>query len=317
MSAVEAGPAAPRVHAVVVNWNGGEDTARCLLSLLGQGLPAERLHLVDNGSRDDSLARARAAAPGAQVLALGENTGFGAAANAGAERALAAGADLLLFVNNDALLERGCLERLLEEAERAPEVGLLGPRIVLPGSPSRLWAAGGVLGFGPNLSRLRGGGLPDAPGWQGTVDVDYVPGCVLLARAAAWNATGGFDAAYFAYTEDVDLGLRARALGIGSRVVGSALAVHAASSATGGGYNPRRKFLMGRGAVRFLRIHGGAARWLAWLVCDVLALPLALLAAWPRGEARAVFAKGLGTLDGLLGRSFDPKRLESGHGPAW
>lgn len=317
MSAPGRTSAAPRVHAVVVNWNGGEDTARCLQSLLQQGLPGEHLHLVDNGSRDDSVERARAAVPGLRVLELDENTGFGAAANVGAERALEAGAELLLFVNNDALLERGCLERLLEEATRAPRVGLLGPRIVLPGSPSRLWAAGGVLGFGPNLSRLRGGGLPDAPGWQGTVDVDYVPGCVLLARAEAWRATGGFDAAYFAYTEDVDLGLRARALGIGSRIVGSALAVHAASSATGGGYNPRRKFLMARGAVRFLRTHGGASRWLAWLLCDVLALPLALLAAWPRGEARAVFAKGLGTVDGLLGRSFDPERLEPGRGPAW
>ena len=305
------------VHAIVVNWNGGEDTARCLARLVEQGVAAAHLHLVDNGSTDGSVALARRAVPGLELLELGRNTGFGAAANAGAARALEAGADLLLFVNNDALLERGCLDALLDEAARAPLAGFFGPRVVLPGSPSLLWAAGGVLGFGPNLSRLRGQGLPDAPGWHGTIDVDYVPGCVLLARAEAWRATGGFDDAYFAYTEDVDLGVRAGALGIGSRVVGRALAVHAASSATGGGYNPRRKFLMARGAVRFLRTHGGAARWLAWLVCDVLALPLALLAAWPRGEAGAVFAKALGTLDGLLGRSFDPERLEPGRGPAW
>lgn len=303
------------VHAVVVNWNGGPATVACLDSLVAEGLAASQIHLVDNGSTDGSVRNAQATHPGLEVQRLGENTGFGHAANAGAAAALAAGAESLLFVNNDAVLAPGCLARLLEEAAAAPRVGLLGPRIVLPGWPSRLWAAGGVLGFGPNLSTLRGQGLPDAPTWHRTVDVDYVPGCVLLVRAEVWRATQGFDPAYFAYTEDVDLGLRARELGWGSRIVGAALAVHAASSATGGGYNARRKFLMARGAIPFLRRHGTAQRWLAWLVMDVLALPLAWLVALPRGEGRAVFAKALGTLDGLLGRSFDPRALERAHGP--
>ena len=49
------------VHAIVVNWNGGEDTARCLARLVEQGVAAAHLHLVDNGSTDGSVALARLA----------------------------------------------------------------------------------------------------------------------------------------------------------------------------------------------------------------------------------------------------------------
>ena len=307
----------PKVFGVVVNWNGGRGNLDCLAALTSAGVSAERILFVDNGSRDDSLALVRGQFPEAQILVNPTNLGFGAAANQGARLALEQGAHFVLFVNNDALVDSRCVEQLVQEAGQRNGAGLLGPRIVLPGEPARLWAVGGMLGLHANLSALMGQGEADGPAWQKTKRVDYVPGCVLLARRECLEQIGLFDEGYFAYTEDVDLGVRGEAGGWENCLVGNARAVHRASSATGGGYNPRRKFLMGLGSVRFLRAHGNMTAWAGFWILDVALLPMVWLLALPRGQGRAVCAKGLGILYGLLGKPLDPSKLEEGQGLFW
>lgn len=303
--------------AVVVNWNGGaEPNRRCVASLLEAGLPPERVVFVDNASRDGSREATAAAFPGLTGVANARNEGFGAAANLGARLALEGGAGAVLFLNNDASLAPGCLERLGAVLASSARVGAVGPRVRHTDGPD-LWAAGGVLAFGPNLSVLRGHGELDGERWTETVAVDYVPGCALLARASALEEVGLFDEAYFAYLEDVDLGARLARAGWGQLCVGDALCEHAGSSATGGGYSARRKYLNGLGSWRFLRAHGTPGRWASFWLCDVLPLPLALLAGLPRGRATAVLAKGLGLVHGLRGRVASAETLEPGGTPLW
>ena len=303
--------------AVVVNWNGGaEANRRCVASLLEAGLPAERVVFVDNASSDGSREATAAAFPGLVGVANARNEGFGAAANVGARLALQGGAGAVLFLNNDAALAPGCLARLAAVLAANGRVGAVGPRVRYTGGAD-LWAAGGVLAFGPNLSVLRGHGQADAERWRGTVVVDYVPGCALLVRTAALEEVGLFDEAYFAYLEDVDLGARLAAADWAQLCVGDALCEHAGSSATGGGYTARRKYLNGLGSWRYLRAHGTPARWVSFWLCDVLPLPLALLAGLPRGRATAVLAKGLGLVHGLRGRAASAATREPGGTPLW
>lgn len=306
-----------RVIAVVVNWNGGEANLECFTSLNKAGVSAERTIFVDNGSDDGSLELVRKSVPGLQMIENQFNRGFGAAANQGAEKALEQGAEFVLFLNNDALLDSDCVQQLLAEADRRGAAGLLGPRVVLPGSPERLWAAGGKLDHRQNLSSLMGQGQLDGPEWQGVHPVDYVPGCVLLARRQCLEETGLFDEAFFAYTEDLDLGVRAAAAGWECCLVGTARAVHRPSSATGGGYNPRRKYLMGLGSLRFLRTHGSLAAWAGFLLWDVALLPVVWLLALRRGQGRAVCAKGLGIGQGFFGLALNPAKLKKGAGLFW
>ena len=54
----------PRVCIIILNWNGGEDTIRCLESLRSISYPNYNVIVVDNDSQDDSLARIRAYAIG-------------------------------------------------------------------------------------------------------------------------------------------------------------------------------------------------------------------------------------------------------------
>ena len=229
---------------VVVNWNGGDANQACLRSVAAEGVPPARVVFVDNASTDGSDRRVAEKHPGIALLRNQRNEGFGHGANRGIRHALEHGAERVFVLNNDATLAPGCLALLEAELARAPQVGIVGPRICLAGEPETLWCAGGRLTFRQNLSTLIGFHEPDGPRFRGTADVDYVTGCAMLVRREVFERAGLFDGAYFAYHEDVELCASAREAGFASRVVGEALALHDAHTSTGGGYNPRRKYMM-------------------------------------------------------------------------
>ncbi|MEO6710611.1 MAG: glycosyltransferase family 2 protein [Planctomycetota bacterium] len=304
-----------RITAVVVNWNGGAANVACLAVL--QGAALAQIVFVDNASSDGSLELVRESFPCVEILRNDANLGFGEASNLGAKRAVELGCDALLFVNNDVLLRPNELEKLVRELERDPSLGFVGPRVLDARDPTRIWAAGGKLSWRQNLTTLIGQGEPDGQRFHATRDVDYVVGCALLARREAFENASGFDGRYFAYSEDVDLALRAKRLGGGSRVVGEACALHLPSSSTGGGYNPRRKYMMGVNSIWFLREHAKPRHWISFFVFDVASLPFVGLLELSRGRGRAVLAKALGIFHGLRGRRVDARALEAGGTFLW
>ncbi|MDP6955331.1 MAG: glycosyltransferase family 2 protein, partial [Planctomycetota bacterium] len=249
------------VHAVIANWNGGEDNLTCLASLVAAGLAEENIIFVDNGSTDGSLERVQAVHPGLRLIKNGENRGFGEAANQGAGLALELGAREVFFVNNDVELLPGALVALVDELRREAQLGIVGPRILWRSDPKRLWCAGGMLTWRQNLSTLLGFNQADGPAWRARRKVDYVAGCAMLVERRVFDQVGFFDATYFAYTEDVDLCMRARWQGFDVICLGEVAVLHESSSSTGGGYNPRRKYMMGLNSVRFLKNHGNASHW--------------------------------------------------------
>jgi GT2 family glycosyltransferase len=305
------------IFAVVANWNGGAENLECLRSLAAQGLSEAQIVFVDNGSQDGSLALVRERHPGLRLIENRTNLGFGEAANQGAVRALDLGARAVFFVNNDAVLPPGTLARLAAELDARPKAGIVGPRVLYKADPARIWCAGGLLTWRENLSTLRGHLEPDAPQWRETREVDYVPGCALLARKELLAQVGMFDPQYFAYMEDVDLCLRAQRAGFEVWLVGDAAVLHATSQATGGGYNPRRKYMMGVNSIWFLRRHASASGWLRFLVFDVASLPFLWFAGVFRGRGKAVAAKALGILDGLRGKRVTAEAIREGAGWLW
>lgn len=305
-----------RIFAVVVNWNGGVENLRCLESLRAQGATLERVLFVDNASSDGSCEQVRRTFPDVEVIQSGANLGYGGGNNLGFERALAAGAEAVLVVNNDVTMDPGVLAALARGLEE-PGVGCVGPRVVFRDDPRRLWAAGGALTWRENLTTLRGFGSFDGPRWRVDVDVDYLPGCAMLVRREVLAATRGFDDRYFAYSEDVDFGLRALRAGFRSRCLGSVRAFHAPSSSTGGGYNPRRKYMMAVNSIWFLREHGGAREWCKFFLYDVLTLPVAWVDGWFRGTERAVLAKALGLWHGWRGKRVTAECVRPGGTFLW
>jgi hypothetical protein len=300
--------APPRVAVVVLNYHGGEDVLRCVEAIIRGSAPAHVI-VSDNGSTDGSADRIEGRFPDAEVLRNGKNLGYCEGNNVGIRRALERGARSVLLLNDDAFVLEGALSRMLETLEGSPEVGIVGPRIVFDHDPDLVWAAGGAAGFAPNVLSLRGhltrgedlASLPEK--------VDFVPGCALLVKAEVLREVGLLDPVFFAYFEDADFCYRARKAGHGVVYEPRAIVRHRVSASTGGGLSPTRKYLMGLNSWIFLRRHGTFSLWAAWLVFDVILLPVALLHGVLRGRGRAALAKARGILHGVLGRTADASSL--------
>ena len=305
------------VAAVIVNWNGGEENLDCVRSLLDSGLPAERIVFVDNASTDGSLEAVQSAHPDLTFLVNATNLGYGHGTNMGIAHGLRAGVDAVFLVNNDLTVPEGCLARLVRELESADDIGAAGPRVLYKRRPDTVWAAGGLLTFRQNLTTLVGHQQPDGPEFQHNVDVDYVPGCAMLVRAEVFERAGMLDGSYFAYHEDVDFCMNITGAGYRVRMVGEVSALHTTSAATGGGYSPRRKYMMGVNTIWFLRRHGTPMRWARFFVYDVLSLPVVWLVGLFRGHSRGALAKGLGMWHGALGRRVTAESVQPGASRLW
>ncbi|HAC81437.1 MAG TPA: hypothetical protein DCG06_14150 [Deltaproteobacteria bacterium] len=118
----------PKISIIIVTWNNLGFTRQCLDSLRANtSWPCWEAILVDNGSTDETPAYLEEQAAGEPRITLvlnKENRGFAAANNQGLARA---SGDFLVLLNNDTVLPRGWLSRLIHNLEADPEIGLIGP----------------------------------------------------------------------------------------------------------------------------------------------------------------------------------------------
>ena len=189
--------------AVVLNWNGPDDTIRCVRSIRDSGSTNLDVVVVDNASTDDSVARIRADLRGVPLLQRESNGGYAAGNNDGIRYALAHGADFVLVLNNDVVVTRGFLEPMLAEARRDPTIGVVTCDARFESDHDRSYPTGG------RLSLWRGAGVAMPRALRGELRfVDFVSGCILLVRRAVFEKVGFFDESFFMYFEDVDFSRR-------------------------------------------------------------------------------------------------------------
>ena len=119
---------------MVVNYNGGPLTVRCLRSVLASDWPRSRLRvvLVDNASDDGVAAQVRAELPDVTVVESGTNLGFGGGCNLGIRSA--GPADYVALLNNDAAVDPGWLRPLTDALERDAGLGAACPKILFSGA---------------------------------------------------------------------------------------------------------------------------------------------------------------------------------------
>jgi N-acetylglucosaminyl-diphospho-decaprenol L-rhamnosyltransferase len=201
---------------VVVVLHNSAGPLRALLDSLPLLPDPPQLIVVDSGSRDQGAELARAA--GAEVVELRANAGFGAANNAGVERARHA---VCVLLNPDCELLDAALDRLAGAAAAGPEC-LWVPRLLdrdgsvqrsahpLPGTVGALLPALVHPRALPRALRERAepyrAERPRTVGWA-------IAACVA-ARTDVLRRLGPFDPGQFLFFEDMDLCLRARAAGI-------------------------------------------------------------------------------------------------------
>ena len=199
---------APRVFAIILNWNDFDDTYECVNSLRTVDYPRLDIVLVDNNSSDGSAAKLREAFPSLPLIVSPHNSGYAAGNNAGILFALEQGAEYVLILNNDVVVDKDFLFPLLELMQQDSRIGVASGKIFYYGNRERVFYAAG------RFSKLFCTGLNFPRDFLLTVDidsssfVDYVCGCMLLVRREVFVDLGLFDERFFMYFEDIEFSRR-------------------------------------------------------------------------------------------------------------
>ncbi|HVC85849.1 MAG TPA: glycosyltransferase family 2 protein [Gaiellaceae bacterium] len=279
--------------AVVLNWNGGDDTPAALASL--DGCPAI---CVDNGSTDGSDRAVEEHFPGVELIRTGANLGYAGGNNVGIRRALERGADWVLLLNNDAVAEPGLYDALALAASARPDAGLLACTIVDERGAVQYAGASFNARFGYS-GRVRT--VPP----RGPADVGRADGAALAVSRAAVERAGYLDERLFLYVEDVDWSLRIRAAGFAVVVVPGALVRHQGSAASGGSASTVNLYYDTRNTIVVAEQHAPLPRGLRALRRGiVVGAHLAQAASHPAraAAARAVLAGWRDARAGRLGQ---------------
>ena len=206
----------PLIHIIVLNWNGYNDTVECLESLQKVNYPDYKIILIDNGSRDGSVQKLKerfGKDEKIKIIANEENLGFAGGNNVGIEYAMEKGADAVLLINNDTIVDENFLVELVKAAEENKRAGVLGSKIYYESDPKRIWSAGG------KVNRLLTKGVHigydeiDERQYDEIKKCDYLTGCCLLVKKEVVKKIGVLADDYFLYYEDTDYCLRARKAG--------------------------------------------------------------------------------------------------------
>lgn len=302
-------PAGPRLVVVTLNWNGADDTIACLESIEACRSDSIEVIVVDNGSDDDDVMRVVQATFSKRWVTLvrnPENLGFTGGSNVGIAIALERGAAAVMLLNNDARVEPGAFEVLLDHLDENPEAGLVSP-LILDEFGERIWAAGGVRARREVVCRLGAARRPVADAPAQPFPAYALIGCAIVVRAAVLRSVGFLDNDYFAYLEDVDYSVRARKGGWRLDVVPAARVRHRVSGASGGGYTPMRSYLLGRGTALFIRKQANLDQRAGFAIAAPIGLIAALVRETLRGNGPSVVAKMRGYVDGILAREVDPR----------
>ncbi|MDG6095727.1 glycosyltransferase [Acetobacter sp. AN02] len=193
----------PKVTVVIVVYNNFSMTLNSLFSLRSSYDDEMQVIIVDSGSSDETL-NIEKYFYGLDVLRFDGNIGFLRGCNAAIPHILS---PFTVFLNNDAEIQFGAIDKALSRAQKYPETGAIGAKLVrtngmLQEAGSVIWRDGSVVGY------LRGQS-PDVPEANFVRKVDFCSGAFLFVRTSLLRQLNGFREDYIpAYYEETDLCVR-------------------------------------------------------------------------------------------------------------
>lgn len=235
----------PRVSVVLVNYKGIDDTIAAISAIRGLNFPesACEVVVVDNASGDGSVERLRELGSSIVLVEQSENVGFAAGCNAGVR---VSSGEIVAFLNNDARPDANWITAALAAFEE-PNIGAVASRVLNEDGTTVDFVDAALTWFGKGYKpfvgeRARGLGLE-------AKDLLFATGAAMFVRRSVFDEVGGFDASYFMFYEDVDLGWRINLRGYRVRYVPTSIAFHRHHGSAGKFAPYREEYFLERNAL--------------------------------------------------------------------
>ncbi len=224
-----------KVSVIIPNLNGRDFLEKCLGSFAGVSFDETEIIVVDNASTDDSVAWIKQYHPNVRIVENRENLGFAPAVNIGIR---ASEAEYVLLLNNDTEILPGFIEALVGAMDEDRKIFGASAMMLKYDDRTLIDDAGDLYTvFG--LAFQRGNGKASAKYAKKTY-VTAPCGGACIYRRSVLNEIGLLDDEFFAYREDLDLGIRAKLAGYKNVYVPEARVIHygsGTSNKTGKRYN--------------------------------------------------------------------------------
>jgi GT2 family glycosyltransferase len=229
------------IFVVILNWNGKDYILDCLESVqklepvclsARQGSWRLEIITVDNGSTDGSLELVQSAKCKVQsdrskftIIENKENLGITGGNNVGIKYAMENGADYIMLLNSDTIVDKDLVVQLIKVAEADPIIGIIGPKIYFASGHEYkkdyqenekgkvIWFTGGLIDWNNVLLSHQGVDQVDAGQDDNIRETDFITGCCLLAKRQVIEKIGMLDDKYYLYLEDADFCQRAKLAG--------------------------------------------------------------------------------------------------------
>jgi len=180
------------------------------------------------------------------------------------KRALEDGADYVLILNNDTLVEPDFLDHLVKAAGENPRAGVLGPKVLCYPDRHLLYSRGEYFSLWFNRRTVNIGELDKKVDTE-PKKVDYVVGCSMLVSREFIEKVGLMDETYFAYFEEIDWCFRGRKAGFDVLYVPMAIIYHKGGASTGGTFSPIASYYRTRNWIYFMRQHAAFYHWITFV----------------------------------------------------
>lgn len=199
-----------KVCVVLVNYNTTKDTLECIESLNKIDYHNYEIIVVDNASSDELTELERLNEKKQIILlhAVG-NLGFAGGNNIGIEYAIKTeNADYVLMLNNDTVVKKDFLTRLVKEAEADKEAGMICGTILRYEPKDEIWYKGGSIDLKKAVVKHWGYGQKNEAFTVEKQYVTFATGCLWLMPKRTLETVGLLTEDYFMYGEDADYCLR-------------------------------------------------------------------------------------------------------------
>ncbi len=213
---------------VIPNYNGAKYIEACLAYVLAQTYRPLEIVVVDNASTDGSDRLVREKFPQVKFIQSGYNAGWGIACNVGMA---AAPSEYIVLLNNDAYMEKNCIEEMVRAVGSDPRCGSVASRVLLWDEPKKIEVCGLVIY--PDGSSCGRGRLRPADSYMKPEEVFCANDCCNLYRRSMIEEIGDYDPDFFIYCDETDMGWRHQMAGWKCLYAPQAVAYHAHSQAAG------------------------------------------------------------------------------------
>jgi GT2 family glycosyltransferase len=199
----------PLVSVVIVNWNGLEDTKKCLKHLKNQTYHNFETIVVDNGSRDGSLNYLRRL-DGIKLVENHKNLGFTGGHIAGYK---VAKGKFILLLNNDAIINHDYLQLAVKAMQADKRIGAIGGRAYLWDEKNKLFDNTDNFYSYQIINPITAEGIFKQEDEGRPQIVNNVSGSCVLVRRSVCEKIGYLHRPFFAYYEESDLFARMKRAG--------------------------------------------------------------------------------------------------------